>query len=91
MNRLCLAADRPLVESGTAGYLGQVTVIRKGKTECFECHPKPPPKTFPVCTIRNTPSLPIHCIVWAKFLFQYVLLLSFFGGVNRQFLHRCMT
>jgi hypothetical protein len=27
--RLCLAANIPLVESGTAGYLGQVTVIRK--------------------------------------------------------------
>lgn len=26
VNRLCLAADIPLVESGTAGYLGQVTV-----------------------------------------------------------------
>ena len=26
--RMCLAADIPLVESGTAGYLGQVTVIR---------------------------------------------------------------
>jgi hypothetical protein len=24
---------------------------------------------YPVCTIRNTPSFPIHCIVWAKFLF----------------------
>lgn len=70
MNRLCLAANKPLVESGTAGYLGQVTVIRKGETECFECHPKPPPKSFPVCTIRNTPSLPIHCIVWAKYLFH---------------------
>ena len=29
MNRMCLAADIPLVESGTAGYLGQVTVIKK--------------------------------------------------------------
>ena len=28
VNRMCLAADIPLVESGTAGYLGQVTVIR---------------------------------------------------------------
>ncbi len=27
----------------------------KGATECFECQPKPTPKTFPVCTIRNTP------------------------------------
>ena len=24
------------------------------------------PKSFPVCTIRSTPSQPIHCIVWAK-------------------------
>ena len=30
--RMCLAANIPLVESGTAGYLGQVTVIRKVST-----------------------------------------------------------
>jgi len=66
VNRLCLAADVPLVESGTEGFLGQVSVIKKGETECFECQPKPTPKTFPVCTIRSTPSAPIHCVVWAK-------------------------
>lgn len=66
VNRLCLAADVPLVESGTTGYLGQVTVHIKGTTECFECQPKPAPKSYPVCTIRNTPDKPIHCIVWAK-------------------------
>uniref|UniRef100_UPI0037E6FF41 SUMO-activating enzyme subunit 2 n=1 Tax=Semicossyphus pulcher TaxID=241346 RepID=UPI0037E6FF41 len=70
VNRLCLAADIPLIESGTAGYLGQVTVIKKGMTECYECQPKPTQKTFPGCTIRNTPSEPIHCIVWAKYLFN---------------------
>jgi len=70
VNRMCLAANIPLVESGTAGYLGQVTVIRKGKTECYECQPKPHQKTFPGCTIRNTPSEAIHCIVWAKHLFN---------------------
>lgn len=70
VNRMCLAADIPLVESGTAGYLGQVTVIKKGLTECYECQPKPAQKTFPGCTIRNTPSEPIHCIVWAKHLFN---------------------
>jgi hypothetical protein len=32
-----------------------VSVHIKGATECFECQPKPTPKTFPVCTIRNTP------------------------------------
>ncbi|XP_072169646.1 SUMO-activating enzyme subunit 2-like [Diadema setosum] len=70
VNRMCLAADVPLVESGSAGYLGQVTVIKKGKTECYECHPAPPQKSFPGCTIRNTPSEPIHCIVWGKHLFN---------------------
>ncbi|KAK8721934.1 hypothetical protein OTU49_012643 [Cherax quadricarinatus] len=70
VNRMCLAAGVPLVESGTAGYLGQVTVIQKGLTECYECQPKPTQKTFPGCTIRNTPSEPIHCIVWAKHLFN---------------------
>ncbi|KAJ3079635.1 E1 ubiquitin-activating protein uba2 [Quaeritorhiza haematococci] len=107
VNMMCLAVNVPLVESGTAGYLGQVTVHQKvlhrfrsvrngsrktgrggeegedefqclgqrqmldgpttpGSTQCFDCEPKPTPKTFPVCTIRSTPSTPIHCIVWAK-------------------------
>ncbi|KAI4342142.1 hypothetical protein MLD38_026798 [Melastoma candidum] len=66
VNRLCLAADVPLVESGTTGFLGQVTVHVKGKTECYECRPKPAPKTYPVCTITSTPSKFVHCIVWAK-------------------------
>ena len=66
VNRLCLAADVPLIESGTAGFLGQVQFFQKGKTDCFECSPKPVPKTYASCTINNTPSKPIHCIVWAK-------------------------
>lgn len=36
VNRMCLAADIPLIESGTAGYLGQVTVIKKVKRGCSE-------------------------------------------------------
>ncbi|RUS20081.1 hypothetical protein BC937DRAFT_86396 [Endogone sp. FLAS-F59071] len=66
VNMMCLAADVPLIESGTTGYLGQAYVIKKGQTECFDCYPKPTPTTYPVCTIRSTPSTPIHCIVWAK-------------------------
>ena len=70
VNRMCLASSIPLIESGSAGYLGQVTVIKKGMTECYECTPAPRQKTFPGCTIRNTPSELIHCIVWAKYLFN---------------------
>ncbi|XP_076752957.1 ubiquitin-like activating enzyme 2 [Xylocopa sonorina] len=70
VNRMCLAADVPLIESGTAGYEGQVELIKKGLSQCYECTPKATQKTFPGCTIRNTPSEPIHCIVWAKHLFN---------------------
>lgn len=63
---MCWLADTPLVESGTAGYLGQVTVSQRGISECFDCLPKETPKTFPICTIRSTPTSLVHCIVWAK-------------------------
>ncbi|KAF2745162.1 ThiF family protein [Sporormia fimetaria CBS 119925] len=77
VNKMCLAADVPLVDSGTTGFQGQVQVIRKGKTECYDCLAKEPPKTFPVCTIRSTPSQPIHCIVWGKsYLFAEIFGLS---------------
>ncbi|KAI2084624.1 E1 ubiquitin-activating protein uba2 [Ophidiomyces ophidiicola] len=66
VNHMCLAANVPLIESGTTGFNGQVQVIKKGLTECYDCTSKPVPKSFPVCTIRSTPSQPIHCIVWAK-------------------------
>lgn len=71
VNRMCLAADVPLIESGTEGYLGQTFLIKKNVTSCYECSgPKADQKTFASCTIRNTPSLPIHCIVWGKHLFN---------------------
>ena len=41
-------------------------ILLKDRTECYDCISKPTPKTFPVCTIRATPSEPIHCIVWGK-------------------------
>jgi len=66
VNKMCLAADVPLIESGTTGFNGQVQVIKKGVSACYDCSPKQTPKSFPVCTIRSTPSQSIHCIVWAK-------------------------
>ncbi|KAG2705728.1 hypothetical protein I3843_05G062300 [Carya illinoinensis] len=80
VNRLSLAAEVPLVESGTTGFLGQVTVHVKGRTECYECQPKPAPKTYPVCTITSTPSKFVHCIVWAKDL----LFAKLFGDKNQE-------
>ena len=74
VNRLCLVAEVPLIESGSAGYLGQVGVILRAKTECYDCVQKAAEKTFPSCTIRNTPTEMIHCVVWSKSVFKYVLL-----------------
>lgn len=80
VNRMCLAADIPLIESGTTGYNGQVQAIQKGITECYDCNPKPVQTSYAICTIRSTPSQPIHCIVWAK---SY-LLPELFGELNEE-------
>jgi ubiquitin-like 1-activating enzyme E1 B len=73
VNEMCIAGDIPLIESGTTGFKGQASVIKRGVTECYDCYPKEVQKSFPVCTIRSTPSQPIHCIVWAKsYLFNEV-------------------
>ncbi|XP_049850617.1 SUMO-activating enzyme subunit 2-like [Schistocerca gregaria] len=70
VNRVCLAAKTPFVDSGTNGWLGQVQPFIFDRTGCFECEPKPAPKQYPVCTIRSRPSMPIHAVIWAKELFS---------------------
>lgn len=71
VNRLCLSAEVPLLESGTAGYIGQLKLVKNSLTACYECEGiQKDGKTYATCTIRNTPSQPIHCIVWAKNLFH---------------------
>lgn len=37
VNKMCMAANVPLVESGTAGYLGQVQPILKVRHDLFLC------------------------------------------------------
>lgn len=69
VNRMCLAAQIPLVEAGTTGFKGQVYCIAAG-TACYECFPSPNKKVYPICTIRSTPDKPVHCIVWAQELFK---------------------
>lgn len=71
VNKMCLFLRKPLMESGTTGFDGQVEPIYPYHSECFDCLTKVTPKTYPVCTIRSTPSQPVHCITWAKeFLFH---------------------
>lgn len=67
---MCLCTGRPLIECGTSGYNGQSRIIYNNITECYSCTIKLIPQTFAICTIRSTPSQPVHAVVWAKnFLF----------------------
>lgn len=71
VNQICVSLSIPAVDAGTTGYLGQVAVILPHQTKCYSCEKKmTPEQTFPVCTIRRRPDKPIHCIVWAKFVFE---------------------
>lgn len=84
VNKIALYLKKPLMESGTTGYDGQIQPIFPYISECFECLAKVTPKTFPVCTIRSTPSQPAHCITWAKeFLFKQLFDESLDDNVSR--------
>eukprot|EP01062_Namystynia_karyoxenos_P065985 TRINITY_DN60007_c0_g1_i1.p1 TRINITY_DN60007_c0_g1~~TRINITY_DN60007_c0_g1_i1.p1 ORF type:complete len:647 (+),score=209.17 TRINITY_DN60007_c0_g1_i1:67-2007(+) len=67
VNRMCMKANVPLIESGTMGYNGQVWPIVKNLTECYDCHPKPAQQvSYAVCTIHQRPTSMVHCVHYAK-------------------------
>ncbi len=73
VNAMCARIQLPLFEAGTEGHKGQASIIIRGATECYECHPKSVAKTYAVCTIRSTPDKPVHCMVWAKELHKLLV------------------
>lgn len=70
VNQMCFNLDKPLVDAGTNGYEMTLVSIKKELTPCYQCVERLKDQSFPVCTIRQRPEKPIHCIVWAKALFE---------------------
>ncbi|KAK9475411.1 uncharacterized protein V1510DRAFT_400584 [Dipodascopsis tothii] len=61
---------KPLIDGGAEGFKGQARVILPTITSCYECSLDMlgQQKTYPICTIANTPRLPEHCIEWSSVL-----------------------
>lgn len=60
----------PLIDGGSEGFRGQARVIFPRITACYECNLNysSAKKTYPVCTIANTPRLPEHCVEYVKMI-----------------------
>lgn len=63
VNQRCSAAGVPMVDGGSAGWLGQS--FFNGE-ECFDCLPKRQERVYPVCSVRQRPKDFEHCLVWAR-------------------------
>jgi len=57
----------PMIDAGTEGFEGQVTLIYPGNTACIECNVQLFVKTdnVAICTIAGKPRKPEHCVLYA--------------------------
>lgn len=78
VNWNCMLSNTLMLDAGTSGFQGQATIHLRGLTRCYDCYMKQEPKRIQVCTIRTTPSKPIHCLIWAKHIFD----LLFSGNIE---------
>ena len=62
----------PLIDGGTEGLKGQVTVIIPRVTKCFNCTMDGVQETdvVQVCTIASEPRTPAHCIIFVKYAIE---------------------
>eukprot|EP00931_Biecheleriopsis_adriatica_P102120 TRINITY_DN77144_c0_g1_i1.p1 TRINITY_DN77144_c0_g1~~TRINITY_DN77144_c0_g1_i1.p1 ORF type:complete len:1235 (-),score=272.66 TRINITY_DN77144_c0_g1_i1:72-3620(-) len=67
----CVKYEKPLLESGTMGPAGNVDPIVPFKTQTYRDGGQADEGGgIPMCTLRNFPHLPDHCIEWARDQFE---------------------
>lgn len=69
-DRKCLLHGKPLLESGTMGTAANSEVIIPHVTSSYNDHKDQDVAGIAACTLRNFPSTAVHCIEWAKPLFE---------------------
>lgn len=73
LNSIAIELDKPLIDSATDGYFGQVQYIKPRLTACLACDNPPPPEETRVltapCTLVGTPRTKEHC-AW-KALYEF--------------------
>lgn len=69
----CVKYEKPLLESGTMGTMGNIDTIKPFATPTYtEGGAAVEGGGIPMCTLRNFPHLTDHCIEWARDVFQLI-------------------
>ncbi|ORM40944.1 Ubiquitin-like modifier-activating enzyme 1 [Babesia sp. Xinjiang] len=66
----CVWYEKPLLESGTLGTMGNVQVIIPHMTQCYSESQDPQETSIPLCTLKHFPYQVDHTIQWARDLFE---------------------
>jgi len=73
----CVKYRKPLLESGTTGPAGNVDPVVPFKTRTYRDGGQAAADAgIPMCTLRNFPHLPDHCIEWARDQFELLFVKS---------------
>jgi len=73
----CVKYQKPLLESGTMGPAGNVDPIVPMKTQTYRDGGQADEGGgIPMCTLRNFPHLPDHCIEWSRDQFELLFVKS---------------
>ena len=70
LGRMCIIANKIMIESGTQGFAGSVKTQIRGLYACNYCRAVKNYEEMPSCSVRAIPTQSIHAVLWAKDLFE---------------------